>query len=66
MIRKISDLALLRNDEYGMPSVTDFPLIDAAVGPNFVFQVTISKSYAKAEEGQPILPISLLFLRTMH
>ena len=51
MIRKISDLALLRNGEYGMPSVTNFPLIDAAVGPNFVFQVTISKSYAKAEQN---------------
>eukprot|EP01040_Poterioochromonas_malhamensis_P004148 gene4149-4441_t len=48
-IRKIEDIRLLTPyEDYGIPVIPNFPLIDAVIGPNLFLQMTVSYSHEGA------------------
>jgi hypothetical protein len=53
-IRSVSDIESLEEGDYGLPTVSNFPFLDAVVKPSYLFQDTIAKdrhpSIAKVPE----------------
>jgi hypothetical protein len=53
-IRSVSDIERLREGDYGLPTVSDFPFLDAVMIPHYLFQDTVPKdsypSVAKVPE----------------
>jgi hypothetical protein len=48
-IRKLEDIRLLNpNEDYGIPIIPNFPLIDALIGPDILFQMTVSEVHKGA------------------
>lgn len=63
-IRKIEDIRLLTPyEDYGIPVIPNFPLIDAVIGPNLFLQMTVSYSHEGAVSK---LPHILTELRNMN
>jgi len=53
-IRSVSDIERLKEGDYGLPTVSNFPFLDAVMKPHYLFQDTIAKdrhpSVAKVPE----------------
>ena len=45
LIRSIRDIYELEDGEYGLPTVTNFPVVDAIIKPDILLQMTISDSH---------------------
>ena len=53
-IRKIEDIRLLTPyEDYGIPVIPNFPLIDAVIGPKLFLQMTVSYSHEGAVSKLP-------------
>jgi hypothetical protein len=50
-IRNISDIENLREDDYGLPTICNFPLVDAVLLPNTGLQMTTSASHGVSAES---------------
>ena len=48
LIRHIKDIGNLLTTDYGLPVISNFPLIDAVIQPNYLIQVTESITYKRA------------------
>jgi hypothetical protein len=42
-IRTVSDIELLEDGDYGLPTVSNFPFVDAVKKPHYLFQDTVAK-----------------------
>ncbi len=48
-IRKIEDISrLVPYEDYGIPIIPNFPLVDSIIAPNILFQMTVSESHKGA------------------
>ena len=45
LIRNVEDIASLREGDYGLPTISNFPLVDAILPPAFSLQMTTSKRH---------------------
>jgi hypothetical protein len=45
LIRNVNDIEHLHKKDYGLPSITTFPLVDAVIKPNILLQMTIKSSH---------------------
>jgi len=45
LIRNIDDIKELKDGEYGLPTISNFPLVDAIIKPKYLLQMTISNSH---------------------
>jgi len=43
-IRTVSDIERLEEGDYGLPTVSNFPFLDAVMKPNYLFQDTIAQN----------------------
>jgi hypothetical protein len=48
LIRKIEDIALLTEEDYGLPIISNFALVDAIIQPDYMLQMTLSDSHKGA------------------
>ena len=53
LIRDEDDIKSLRSDSYGLPTVSNFPLVDALMLPDIGIQMTISKSHDVSVNSLP-------------
>lgn len=44
-IQTIEDISLLKDDELGIPSITNFPVVDFVMKPNIEGQITVAKTH---------------------
>lgn len=51
-LRSVDDVHNLRNDTYGLPVTSNFPLVDAIVQPNILLQMTVSEERHKGAVDQ--------------
>jgi hypothetical protein len=42
-IRTVSDIELLEDGDYGLPTVSNFPFVDAVMKPHYLFQDTLAR-----------------------
>jgi hypothetical protein len=54
-IRTIEDIALLVDGELGIPSITNFPLVDFVIKPHIEGQVALGKTHPSAYDRHPDL-----------
>jgi hypothetical protein len=47
-VRTIEDIKKLGHNDYGLPSICNYPLIDSVLKPSITTQMTISKSHRGA------------------
>jgi hypothetical protein len=59
IIRTIADISQLKDGDYGMSSVPNFPLIDSAIKPNILLNMTISKTHNGATTRLPDIATSI-------
>ena len=45
LIRNVEDIATLRDGDYGLPTISNFPLVDAVLPSAFSLQMTTSKRH---------------------
>jgi hypothetical protein len=51
-LRGVNDVNLLSDDTYGLPVISNFPLVDAIVQPNILLQMTVSEERHKGAVDQ--------------
>ena len=49
LIRRIEDIGNLLRSDYGLPIISNFPLIDAVIQPNVLLQMTEGRSHKGAK-----------------
>ena len=59
LIRDMEDVKSLQNDSYGLPTINNFPLVDAVLAPNMGLQMTTSNSHKGSVATLPKLLESL-------
>jgi len=52
LIRTVSDIEFLLNDQYGLPLFCNFALVDAVIQPNLLLQFTIGKTHGNAADKE--------------
>ena len=53
LIRGVGDISSLRDDAYGLPTICNFPIIDAVLPPAMGLQMTTSHTHAGSIERLP-------------
>jgi hypothetical protein len=73
LIRTIEDITTLRDGDYGLPTIPNFPLVDAIIPPNILVQMTTSKNHVGAinklndiaeKLKKPINELIMIFITT--